>query len=75
MYEKYINLGFKREEMIDNVEFKRHGYHGYLLIKQFSKHVSIQVYWMELDKPELWVKDVKFNITFKQIEEAINKNK
>jgi hypothetical protein len=72
MYEKYINLGFKREEMIENVEFKRHGYHGYLLIKEFGKHVSIQVYWMELDKPELWVKGVKFKvrIAYKQLYSA-----
>jgi hypothetical protein len=74
MYEKYINLGFQRLDIEDTVEFKRYGYSGFLLIKKF-KHVFIQVYWMELDKPELWVKNMKFNITFEQIEEAINKNK
>ena len=73
MYEKYINLGFKRTDINDNVEFKRHGYHGYLLTKDFGKHVHISVYWMELDKPELWVKGMKFNVTFEQIEHTINK--
>jgi hypothetical protein len=74
MYEKYINLGFQRLDIEDTVEFKRNGYSGFLLIKKF-KHASITVHWMDLDKPELWVKNMKFKITFEQIEEAINKNK
>jgi hypothetical protein len=54
-YEKYINLGFKRIETNDNVEFKQTGYYGFVLTKKISKNVCIEVCSGGLDKPKLYI--------------------
>ena len=55
-YEKYINLGFKRIELDDTVEFKQTGYYGFVLSKKLSKNVCIEVCSGALDKPKLYIK-------------------
>jgi hypothetical protein len=59
-YEKYINLGFKRIEMNDNVEFKQTGYYGFCLTKKVNKKLTIEVCSGELDKPKLYIQKVGF---------------
>lgn len=55
-YQEYISLGFKREDYHDEVEFRRTGYHGFLLSKKVNKKMSIEVWGSELDKPKLYIK-------------------
>lgn len=55
-YQEYIDLGFKRIEMNDNVEFKQTGYSGFCLEKKVNKKLSISVCSGDLDKPKLYVK-------------------
>jgi len=57
-YENYINLGFKRIDMNDNVEFKQTGYYGFVLTKQVNKKIVIEVTAGELDKPKLYIKKI-----------------
>jgi hypothetical protein len=56
-YIDYIELGFTRENLKDEVEFKNTGYHGFILYKKLdgSNDVTIQVYGSELDKPKLYI--------------------
>jgi hypothetical protein len=55
-YKDYINLGFERIEMNDNVEFDETGYYGYCLKKVLNDKLSIEVNSSELDKPKLYIK-------------------
>jgi hypothetical protein len=55
-YQKYIDLGFKRVEMNDNVEFKQTGYTGFILSKKISERISIEVCSGELDRPKMYLK-------------------
>lgn len=55
-YKDYINLGFERIEMNDNVEFNETGYSGYCLKKVLNEKLSIEVNSSELDKPKLYIK-------------------
>ena len=55
-YEKYLNLGFKRIELDDTVEFKQTGYYGFVLTKKLSKNVCIEVCSGGLDEPKLYIK-------------------
>ena len=54
-YQDYINLGFKRTDMQDNVEFKQTGYYGFFLEYKLNKRASISVNSGELDKPKLYI--------------------
>jgi hypothetical protein len=54
-YKEYIDLGFKRVDLNDQVEFNRTGYSGYYLELNIAKHVSIEVCSSELDKPKLYI--------------------
>jgi hypothetical protein len=55
-YQDYIDLGFKRTDMDDNVEFRQTGYYGYNLEKKINKTTLLVVYSGELDKPRLYIK-------------------
>ena len=55
-YQEYIDLGFKRTDMNDIVEFKETGYYGYCLEKILSNKLSISVSNGELDRPKLYIK-------------------
>ena len=54
-YQEYINLGFKRIETNDTVEFKRTGYSGFVLSKKLRDKVYIEVYAGDLRDPKLYV--------------------
>ena len=55
-YQDYIDLGFKRTDMDDNVEFRQTGYYGYNLEKKINKTTLLVVHSSELDKPRLYIK-------------------
>ena len=55
-YQEYINLGFKRCDLICSVEFRQTGYGGFVLSKEINKKQSIEVTSGELDKPKLYIK-------------------
>ena len=77
-YEDYIKLGFKREDINDNVEFRQTGYYGYILILKLNSKASIEVCYGELDKPKLYVKKSKrdeYYITQLTDEQLINLTK
>ena len=52
-YKNWIDLGFGRIDLNDNVEVNEKGYGGYFLEKQLTPFMKIVVYWDKLDKPLL----------------------
>ena len=55
-YQEYINLGFKRTEINDPIEFKQTGYYGYSLEKEINNGMTIAVCGGELNHPKLLIK-------------------
>lgn len=55
-YKKYIDLGFKRHDSNDQVEFNQTGYRGFSLEKIISEKISICATSGKLDKPKLYIK-------------------
>ena len=55
-YQKYIELGFKRTDMNNSLEFKQTGYYGFALEKAINKRQMVCVTSGELDKPKLYIK-------------------
>ena len=55
-YEEYIELGFKRTDMNDNVEFRQTGYYGFSLERKINKKLLVVVNSGELDKPKLYIR-------------------
>ena len=55
-YKKYIDLGFKRYDLDDQVEFNQTGYRGFSLEKIISEKISICATSGNLDKPKLHIK-------------------
>ena len=78
-YKEYIDLGFKRGELNDQVLFNQIGYSGYYLELTIAKNVSIEVCNDKLDEPKLYIgKDGSDNclitkITKDQILELVKK--
>jgi hypothetical protein len=75
-YQDYINKGFERHQMSDDVEFLNIGFQPYCLTKTIAKNVMIQVYCTELDKGVLWIhindnESKKILLTPEQLEEMI----
>jgi hypothetical protein len=54
-YIDYIDRGFERNEMNDNVQYNETGYKGYYLVKKLTKKVTIEVGDSELDNPVLYI--------------------
>lgn len=54
-YKKYIELGFIRTDMNDNVEFAQTGFYGFTLEKKLGKKMMIGVSSGELTKPLLYI--------------------
>lgn len=42
-YIDYIELGFKRKDMNDDVEFQKTGYGGFVLTKKVSRNIHIEI--------------------------------
>lgn len=55
-YKMYIDLGFKRHDSDDHVEFNETGYGGFSLEKVISDKLSIFAISGDLDKPKLYIK-------------------
>jgi hypothetical protein len=55
-YQDYIDLGFKRHDCDDQVEFRETGWGGYALSKDYDKKISVSVNSGSLDKPKLYIK-------------------
>ncbi len=58
-YQKYIELGFERYELNDEVLLKQTGYTGFTLEKKISKKIKIFVSCGELDRPKIQYKKGK----------------
>lgn len=54
-YQQYIDLGFRRTDMQDSVEFKETGYYGFALEKKLKRGLLICVCSPELDKPKMYI--------------------
>ena len=54
-YQEYIDLGFERIDINDEVSFKRNGYKGFILTKKLRKGVNIEVCSDNLDQPRLYI--------------------
>lgn len=73
IYKKYIELGFERHDLDDQVEFNETGYGGFYLKYKLRKGVNIFVYSGELDKPRVYIKnkgevsDYIIDITFNDV--------
>ena len=63
-YKKYIDLGFKRYDLNDNVVMERTGYKGYYLTYELNEKALIEIYWDELDSPKLFIKKNNDSNTF-----------
>ena len=55
-YKEYLNLGFKRVNLDDNVEECQTGYKGYFLFKRLSSRMYLEVYYREMNEPILVIK-------------------
>lgn len=55
-YQEYIDLGFKRVEMNDSIEFRQTGYTGFALNKKITEKLSIEATSGDLDKPKMYIK-------------------
>ena len=55
-YQKYIELGFQRIDLNDEIEFKQTGYYGFSLEKEINDKITIVATYYELDKPEMYIK-------------------
>ena len=58
-YQDYIDLGFKRTDMNDAVEFKQTGYKGFALEKKVNDMLMVCVSSTELDKPKLYIRKAR----------------
>ena len=55
-YKQYIDLGFERVELNCGVEFKSTGYGGFVLVKNLTNIMMVEVSSGSLDKPKLYIK-------------------
>jgi hypothetical protein len=55
-YKDYINLGFKRTDSNDSVEFDRTGYKGFSLENTINERILVAVSSGSLDEPILYIK-------------------
>jgi hypothetical protein len=78
-YQNYIDLGFKRTDINDPVEFRETGYGGFFLHKKLNKKQSIEVCYPELDKPKLYIRKRDketyhiVNISVEAVEDLVGK--
>lgn len=55
-YKEYIDLGFERVDLNCGVEFNSTGYSGFVLVKNLTNNMMIEVSSGSLDKPKLYIK-------------------
>ena len=54
IYNDYIQLGFSREDLTDNVLFNQTGYFGFILTKDLGNGWNIALCDGEFDTPKLY---------------------
>ncbi|MFY7733597.1 MAG: hypothetical protein ACOVSR_08950 [Bacteroidia bacterium] len=57
-YQEYIQLGFERTDIEDQVEIKNSGYGGFFLKKGITDKITIEVYSSELDNPKMYISKI-----------------
>lgn len=78
-YKNYIELGFERHDLNDEVEFNETGYSGFYLKYKLRKGVNIFVNSGELEKPRIYIKnkretrDYIIDITFNDVVNLLGK--
>ena len=55
-YDEYLELGFKRTDLDDDIEYQETGYYGFCLQKKINKKLSICVDSGSLHSPRLYIK-------------------
>ena len=55
-YKEYIDLGFNRVDYNDEVVFRKEGHHPFVLTKEITDKMSIEVCFPNLDTPKLYIK-------------------
>lgn len=72
-YKDYIDLGFKRTDFDDSVEFDETGYGGFSLSKRLNDRIAVEVCSGQLDRPKLFIRkgDSDTNHIFTITPEAI----
>ena len=55
-YIEYINLGFERIDLNDQVEHDNTGYSGYVLCRKITPKINIEVCFGELQRPKMYIK-------------------
>lgn len=79
-YKKYIDLGFKRHDLDDQVEFNQTGYKGFSLEIDVNDKLRICVTSGNLDKPKLYIKKMDkdtyhiIDITSEAVLDLLSKN-
>ena len=77
-YKDYIDLGFKRVDANDSVDFEITGYSGFYLYFKLKKGLEINVYWTEINKPTLHIPKNqeghihRVDLTVEQMKDLIN---
>ena len=80
-YQELIDLGFKRTQIEDSVEFKKTGVEGYFLIFKLKKHIYLEVQWNSLNKIRLWIdtnndsESYHIDLTEEQMKELVKQHK
>lgn len=57
IYKKYIELGFERHDLDDEVEFNQTGYGGFYLKYKLRKGVNIFANSEDLNRPRVYIKN------------------
>jgi hypothetical protein len=55
-YKEYIELGFERVDYDDEVVFRKEGHHPFVLTREITDKLSIEVCFPNLDTPKLYIK-------------------
>ena len=80
-YQEFIDLGFKRTQSEDSVEFKQTGIEGYWLTFKLKRTTYIEVYWNHLNKIRLCIntnddsESYHIDLTEEQMKELVKQHK
>ena len=80
-YQEFIDLGFKRTQSEDSVEFKQTGIEGYWLTFKLKRTIYIEVYWNHLNKIRLCIntnddsESYHIDLTEEQMKELVKQHK
>ena len=55
-YKEYLQLGFERTDFDDSVVFDIEGHHPFVLTREITDKITIEVCFPNLGKPKLYIK-------------------